>query len=135
MAASFVLTLDTRAPQVTFGTPTWEAGLLRVPYTSNEPGIVAARASSADGTAREGDVGAHEITFPYDIWTHGSVYVDVEDEVGNSATRTLIIPNPVNITTREYTLSGSAFQEGGGPRWFTGIGINRRQILGGDEHS
>jgi hypothetical protein len=94
VSATFDLTLDTHAPQVTWGEPTGtEAGdELHVPYTIDEPAVVSASVHLADGRDLAMVVSGTElvVTLPADA-PNGVTVVSafVRDDVLNEATRTL----------------------------------------------
>lgn len=94
MPATVVITLDTRAPQITWGAAGQvSAGeLLRVGYTLDEPAITAARLELIDGRVLPVDVLVDhlEALLPYDTpdgWAQ--LVVELEDDVGNAAEATL----------------------------------------------
>lgn len=94
MPATVVITLDTRAPQITWGAAGQvSAGeLLRVGYTLDEPAIIAARLELVDGRVLAVDVLVDhlEALLPYDTpdgWAQ--LVVELEDDVGNAAEATL----------------------------------------------
>lgn len=86
MTASFVLELDTRAPEVELGEATGTTGgeFLRIPYTTDEP-IERARLRTSDGRWFVMAVEVDELTvqLPPDT-TQGPAAVEVRDEVWNT---------------------------------------------------
>jgi hypothetical protein len=90
---SFVVTLDTHAPSVTFGDPTGAmAGeLLHLPYTTDEP-LDRAELCLADGRHLQMDVGVDELTvlLPPDTWAAPAA-VWVRDAVWNARTYTAAV--------------------------------------------
>jgi hypothetical protein len=94
VSATFDLTLDSHAPQITWGDPTGtEAGdELHVPYTIDEPTVVSASVRLADSRELPMVVTGTElvVTLPADA-PNGNTVVSalVRDDVLNEATRTL----------------------------------------------
>lgn len=93
---SFLLRLDTTAPQITWGAQTGtNAGeLLQLGYTLDEPGIVSARLELADGRILPlTDTGLTlEAQLPVDTPNGpATVRVVVRDDVDNQATRTRVV--------------------------------------------
>jgi hypothetical protein len=96
VSSSFVLTLDTQAPVVTWGFPdgTDQGEELRVPYAVNEPGIISADLELPDGRhlSMEVQPGVLVVQLPDDT-PEGPATVSalVRDDVWNEATRTHVV--------------------------------------------
>lgn len=96
MPASFTIVVDLTAPQLTWGTPTGTTAgdVLRVPFTVDEDGVVAADLALADGrhvavAIRDGYL---EALLPVDLETGvGTLTATTRDDVANEATWTLAI--------------------------------------------
>lgn len=119
MTASFVLTLDTHAPVVTWGAVGGaNAGeLLQVGYQLNEPAIESARVQLADGRWLDlTDTGATlEVQLPPDTpdgWA--TIEANVRDDVDNTATRTHLVRLTGVIVTPQpqETVGGSPWRVG-----------------------
>lgn len=96
MSASFPLTLDTHAPQVTWGDPTGTqpGEVLHVPYTLDEPGLLSATIKLRDGRELPMVVGASELTveIPLDnVAGDAEVAAAVRDDVWNEATARMTV--------------------------------------------
>lgn len=96
MPSHFTLTLDTRAPVVTWGAVdgTTAGELLRVGYTLNEPALVSATVRLADGrTLPLDDTGLTlEALLPPDTPDgNATIRALVRDDVLNEATRTVVV--------------------------------------------
>lgn len=112
MPTTFVLTLDTAAPVVTWGgTGGTTAGeLLVVGYSINEPQGTAARVKLADNRSLAATVFSNriEVLLPADTPAGlATVELDVADDVGNAATRTTTVllsgaPAPPSAPPVEY---------------------------------
>jgi hypothetical protein len=90
------IVLDTTPPVITWGTPTGtNAGeLLQIPYTINEPFLLSAKVRDYGGTDIPLTIHPDrlEALLPVDLADGPAlVSADVEDDVGNSATRTMVI--------------------------------------------
>lgn len=96
MTSWFRLTLDTHAPQITWGAAagTTAGELLRLPYTLDEPGIVSATLRLPDGRSLAlTDTGTElQVLLPADTAAgNATASVLVRDEVLNAATRTHVV--------------------------------------------
>lgn len=106
MSASFILRLDTRAPVVTWGVYAGNiAGeLLQVAYTIDEPAIESAEIELGDGRIVALDIYPDrvETLLPPDTpASPGTIRAFVSDDVGNAATRELVIPLDGTIVVPE----------------------------------
>lgn len=108
LSSSFILRLDTAAPQITWGaaTGTTAGELFRIAYTVDEPGVVSAGLELADGRVVTLTVHADrlEALLPADTpQGNATVRALVRDDVLNEATRTTVVSLTGGIVEPEPT--------------------------------
>lgn len=102
--AYFFLNLDTTAPVLSITSQEIRQGdAVELAYTLNE-GVVLAASAVSGGRTIIGTVDSDTITFliPGETWAVGYVNVDMIDEVGNAATRELVISSAVPQIERTW---------------------------------
>ena len=125
MPASFALTLDTRAPQLTLGEAVMVGETLRLPYSVAEPEVTSAVADPVGGPAVSGQITSEFLLFDLEGrgWTYGVISVEVEDEVGNAATHEIVVDfltSPVRYYERTAPIMPDPYV-GLTPRYFTEV--------------
>lgn len=94
MPSHTIITLDTRAPTAYLGDPVHGVGEVRVPYSLDEPELVAAEINRAVATIVPSSPTEGELVAPIDLPQGGELEIraTVRDEVWNTELRRWLLP-------------------------------------------